>query len=463
MPRSRRRFTFEALALSTMLALYSTAACADVPPDESLTKYGITLYGTLDIGVAYQSHGNDFNDKAATNVNNFLTKSNNHSNFSLASNGMSISILGLKGREPLADGVWGIFQLETGYLPASGRLIDGPGSIADSNGVPLDKQQAYGDSTRAGQVLQGRAVIGIDTTDYGTLTFGRNSTLLNDAICKFDPMGCSLNFSYVGFFGATAGVGDTEDRFLDKSLKYTLQKGPVFVGGLYQFGDQNGLRGNQGDAYQIAAGGTFGSFSMQAIYARKNDGILVAGPLSATQVVGLSTPGSAGYGLDPGNTLPGIVSDNTSMSLGAEYDVQALKFFGAYERIRYTNPQTPLPIGSETIGGYNIIPNNNAYARAKIFQIAWAGLRYAVTSRVDLYGAYYYAWQDSYSGNGCSDTSSPQCSGHYETLSATLDYKFNHHFDVYGGVQWVRGAGGIVSGYLNRQSFDPMVGVRLQF
>ncbi len=204
MSRFSRRFHVKALALSTLLALHATAAYAEVPPDESLTNYGVTFYGTLDIGVAYQSHGNDFNDKAATNVNNFLTKANNHSNFSLASNGMSISILGLKGREPLSDGVWGIFQLETGYLPASGRLIDGPGSIADANGVPLNKQKSYGDSTRAGQLLQGRAVVGIDTTDAGTLTFGRNSTILNDAICKYDPMGCSLNFSYVGFFGATA-------------------------------------------------------------------------------------------------------------------------------------------------------------------------------------------------------------------------------------------------------------------
>ncbi len=242
-----------------------------------------------------------------------------------------------------------------------------------------------------------------------------------------------------------------------------MKEGALFVGALYQFGDQDGLRGNRADAYQLAAGGTYGGFSMQAIYAKKNDGILVSGPLSASQVAGLSKPGSVGYGLNPDNTLPGIVSDNTSMTVVAEYDVQTLKFFGAYERIRYTNPQTPLPIGSQTLGGYNIIPNNDAYARAKIFQIAWTGLRYAMTPKLDFYGAYYYAWQESYSGNGCSDTSSSQCSGHYETVSASLDYKFNHHFDVYGGVQWVHGAGGMVSGYLNTESFDPMIGVRLQF
>src|SRR5579859_3809135 len=62
--------------------------------NEGLSMYGITIYGTVDLGLSYQSHGSPFSDAAATNVNNFLIKSSNNPNLSLASNGMSISTIG---------------------------------------------------------------------------------------------------------------------------------------------------------------------------------------------------------------------------------------------------------------------------------------------------------------------------------------------------------------------------------
>ncbi|GLQ87443.1 porin [Dyella flagellata] len=460
---SKASHTLSALAIACALAASPSWAGTESGTADSLTMYGITLYGTVDVGVSYQSHGSAFSDAAATNVNNFLIKASNKPNTSLASNGMSLSTIGVKGREPLGADWWGIFQLDTGFLPASMTLIDGLRSIARNNGVPLAQQKSYGDSSRAGQAFNGKAFVGIESPHYGTLSFGRQPTLLNDGVCKYDPLSCSLAFSYVGFFGATAGTGDTEDRALDGTLKYTLKRGLFHGGVMYQFGNARELSSSRGSAYQLDLGITYGPWSVDGIWARKHDALAVGGSLTAGQVAALTTPGSSTYGLPVDKTLPGTVSDNTSYTLLSEYDAGRAKLFGAYEHIRYVNPSSPLPIGSQTIGGYFIIPSNSAFPRPKILEVAWVGLRYAVTPSLDFFGAYYRAMQGSYAKVSCSDASSPQCSGHYNALSLVLDQRFGRHFDVYGGVQWSKVYDGMGSGYLQRASFDPTVGVRIVF
>jgi predicted porin len=456
-------YSLSALAIACALAASSATAGTESGTADSLTMYGITLFGTVDVGVSYQSHGAAFSDAAATNVNNFLIKTNNKPNTSLSSNGMSISTIGIKGREPLGGGWWGVFQLDTGFLPASMTTIDGLRSIAVNNGVPQAQQKSWGDSSRAGQAFNGRAFVGVESPGYGSLTFGRQSTLLNDAVCKYDPLSCSLAFSYVGFFGATAGAGSTEDRALDGTLKYNLSKGLIHGGAMYQFGNARKLSSSRGTAYQVDLGISKGPWSLDAVLAHKKDEIAVGGPLSAAQTASLFTPGSATYGLPLDKTLPGTISDNTSYTLLGEYNAGRAKFFSAYEHIRYTNPATPLPIGSQTVGGYFIVPNNAAFPRPKLLQVAWFGMRYALTPSLDLFGAYYRAMQSSYAKVSCSNASSPQCSGHYDALSLVLDRRFGRHFDVYGGVQWSKVYDGMGSGYLQRASFDPTVGVRIVF
>ena len=48
-------------------------------------------------------------------------------------------------------------------------------------------------------------------------------------------MSASNAFSLIGFSGTTAGGGDTEDRRLDQSIKYTGKFDWFHLGGLYQF------------------------------------------------------------------------------------------------------------------------------------------------------------------------------------------------------------------------------------
>jgi hypothetical protein len=57
------------------------------------------------------------------------------------------------------------------------------------------------------------------------LPYGRQNALTLDGVIAYDPMGGSGAFSVIGFQGATAGMGDTENARLDNSFKYTVNVG----------------------------------------------------------------------------------------------------------------------------------------------------------------------------------------------------------------------------------------------
>jgi hypothetical protein len=111
-----------------------------VADDGSLTFHGITLYGTIDIGVAYQSHGTPLSNSAGLGLEYLISKNSNRSQFGMAPNAMSSSNIGLKGTEEIIPGLSAIFNLQTSFLPTSGRLADGLGSLVQNNGVPLGSQ-----------------------------------------------------------------------------------------------------------------------------------------------------------------------------------------------------------------------------------------------------------------------------------------------------------------------------------
>ena len=82
-----------------------------------------------------------------------ISKNSNRSQFSVAPNAMSSSNIGLKGTVEIIPEVSAIFNLQTSFLPTSGRLADGLGSIVQNNGVPLGSQTSNADSSRNGQAF----------------------------------------------------------------------------------------------------------------------------------------------------------------------------------------------------------------------------------------------------------------------------------------------------------------------
>src|SRR3981081_4509862 len=257
---------------------------AEVAPKTSgptpITWNGITLYGTIDIGVASLSHGAPLPPTFGAGFPFNLSNYSNHPITSLAPNGLSQSKIGLSGVEPLGVGDFkGIFKLETGFNPTSGRLTDGPRSLIDNNGRPNNNKVTASDSSRAGQPFQGAAYAGMSSSTFGTLTFGRQNSLMADDLLKYDPQLQSQAFSPIGYSGVSGGLGDTEDKTLDDVLKYNFAYGPARIAVLYQFGSR-GFVPEGSESFDIGA--DFAGLSVDALYGKVR-GAVAAASLTAAQ------------------------------------------------------------------------------------------------------------------------------------------------------------------------------------
>src|SRR6202140_4973552 len=209
----------------------SASTPAPKAPDSSLTWNGITLYGIVDVGLQYQTHGVPASDYFPAGTESIIQKNSNGSITAVTPNNLGQSRIGLSGNEALMGDWSGGFRLETFFNPQSGNLSDALKSQVLNNGRALTAQSTNVDSSVAGQLFAGGAYAGFSSPTVGTFTFGRHVTLLADGIAKYDPMGASQAFSIIGFSGTAAGGGDTEDRRLDPSVYDTGQHGPAHLGG----------------------------------------------------------------------------------------------------------------------------------------------------------------------------------------------------------------------------------------
>src|ERR1700726_2215967 len=197
-----------------------------------LTWNGITVYGTIDGGVTWMSHGAPFNGTSAVGAAYLIQKYSNRPQWSLAPNGLSNSTIGIKGNEPFAAGWAFIFDMQAGLDPFSLQFSNGPHSVFQNAGVPFTSQNTGADSSRAGQFYNSVGYLGV-SSPYGTLTVFRQNSLTLDAVFAYDPMGASYAFSQIGYQGITCGVGDTEDCRFSTSVKYRVDIGKFRVAALW--------------------------------------------------------------------------------------------------------------------------------------------------------------------------------------------------------------------------------------
>ncbi len=450
-----RKYLLSAAALIVMAGAANAA-------DDSMTVAGITIYGTVDMGLQYQTHGTPVSDYFVTGSEELISKNSNKAQFAATPSNLGQSKIGIKGSEEIVDGLSGVFKLETFFNPTSGDLSDAGKSMVLNNGVPLANQTSNAPSSINGQMFNSAAIVGLSSPNLGTATFGRQTGLLADNIAKYDPLGASNAFSVIGYSGTAAGSGDTEDRRFDNSLKYLGQFGPARVGGMYKF---SGYGGSAYSAWEADVGADYAHLSIDAAFAHVKDA-LGTGPLSLAQTQALPA-----LGLSASNSYAATVSDNTTYSVMAMYDAGAPKVFAGYEHISFANPSAPLAVGFADIGGYTLgAVNNTAFPNNKILQIVWTGLKYNFTPKFNLTGAYYHYDQNSY-GNGthgtgaagCSTAANASCSGTLDAVSLVADYKLSKRFDVYAGAMWSAVADGLASGYLNTATIDPTVGMRFTF
>lgn len=416
--------------------------------DGALTWKGITVYGTYDIGVGHLDHGARLSTYYGAGLPFVIAKFSNGETTKVAPNGLSQSKIGASGVEELTDDLNAVFKLETGFQSTSLHITDGPRSLIINNGVPQQNQTNGSDTSRAGQVFEGAAYVGLASRTFGTLTFGRQTSLLSDNFPKYDPQGQSQAFSPIGSSGFAAGGGATESARFDAAAKYSLAKGPFRVAYLHNF---EGFNTYSGVADEADVGGDWKGLSVDLTYTHVRDAVAAAS-LSVAQTA--AHPG----------TLAGTISDNTSYSAEATYRIGKARAFFGLESIELANPKHPLTAGFRGIGGYVFSSvNNTAYTFHRKQVVEWIGLRYPIIVKLDVTGGYYRYAQNSYKGNGCADASASSCSGTLGDVSLVFVYHLSRRFDLYAGVNHSRVANGLASGYLFPASTGEMTGVRFTF
>ncbi|MBV8145402.1 MAG: porin [Gammaproteobacteria bacterium] len=456
-----------------------------------MTWKGITLYGIVDIGVQYQTHGVPASDYFPAGTEAIIQKNSQGSVTAVTPSNLQQSRIGLSGNEPLIGDWAGVFRLEVAFNPQSGNISDALKSITLNNGVPVTKQTTNVDSSLDGQLFGAAAFLGFSSPTVGSFTFGRHVTNLADGIAKYDPQGAAQAFSLIGFSGTTAGGGDTEDRRLDNSLKYVAKYGWLHLGGLYQFSQSSG---SVNSGYQVQLGADFAGLSVDGYYFKKYNAVAAA-PLSAAQVTELQTgtcnppvtvPPTTARCSSISNSVAATVSDNKVYAVMGLYDFGAsvpIKLYAGYEHITYENPNTPYEPGQSIEGGYIIaFPNNTAYGCAvgqapaacpgnKILKVYWGGIKWSLTPAFDLTAAYYGYKQDAYAGGknaGCSSRVAGSCSGTEESFSLVADYRLSKRFDVFLGTFYTGVSDGLASpappeGYFYTSTITTTAGVRFKF
>jgi hypothetical protein len=366
----------------------ATAACGSVYDFFftacPLSWYGVTVYGTVDLGASYMTHGAPFDKNFPTGVPYLIAGGGTNgtgraAGFFLGPNGLSQSNVGVKIVEPIAPGGWSfVGQFELAFDPYSALLANAPQSLQNGIGTAQNQQLSPIDSSRWGW-LNTNQYVGISNPLAGTLTFGRQNALETDGVGAYDPMGGSYAFSPIGFSGKAAGGGDTEDARWTTAIKYRVNIGDgrfsamiqpigLFAPGGSAAAGISAYNPNNGAA-SIGVGGDIkhsvpGVMSWDLIGTYERDAVNIGTKfVGATQINGwpggaLPFPGGAASGLNAtlSNQLAGMAL--FKWSLGSWGNDPApivgkgpvapsgptgipLTFYAGYELIQFSNPSDP--------------------------------------------------------------------------------------------------------------------------
>jgi predicted porin len=411
----------------------------------SVTAAGVTIYGTIDVGGAYTTHGVPASGAfyVGSDYTIFGSRYAERAIGTITNNALSQSVIGVKIEESFGDGWVGIGKLETGFNPISGELADACASLVRNSGKLYSQMDVNGDGSRCGQAFNSQAYGGVSNASYGTLTLGRQNSLELDGLANYDPMALGYAFSILGYSGTpAAGIGSTETARWDNSVKYIYQYGPLHAAGMFTAGGQDTPMFGQGYAANI--GGAYRGFSIDGFYTREYS---VVNAASFTNPAYASTPhffpagtncvaaGEPGVPVCPYNELVGTITDNQAWSVMAKYsfdigeplggmkdqkaETDKLTFFAGFVWIDLSNPDHAQSFynGYNTIGGYilytlggtnGLLPGqtnysalaDRAFGSDRYENTEWAGVRYDFLWGLSLTAAYYHWGQDNFLDTG---------------------------------------------------------------
>jgi GBP family porin len=272
---------------------YSTAGlglmlCCVEP---ACAQSSVTLYGIIDNGVAYINHQAP---NAATNSQSVVKS---------VSQVMSGNRWGLRGTESLGPTLSAIFTLESGF--------DGQG----------------GASTQGGRLFGRQAFVGISSTQWGTVTLGRQYDTILDYVSTMAAW-TQLGSSY------GAHVGDNDNMFNtwreNNSIKFrSVDYAGFSAEGTYAFSNAPGQFANN-RAFSLGAQYLRGPFRVGVAYLHLDSP-------SSGQTGGTNPSGAVGgeYGTGAGSIFyANFVKSQSVLTVGSEYKTGPSAFHLLYSNTR---------------------------------------------------------------------------------------------------------------------------------
>ena len=466
-----------AAGLGLALGCASAQAQMKDPIPDSLSLGGVTVYGTVDVGYAYQSKGVPLSATlpGGLEYQSFTTTRNYAGSVStVAESGLEQSKIGIRVAEPVSGDFTLVARAETGFNPLSGHLTDACASLAANGGVKFGSQTANADSSRCGQAFNSVLFGGISNPVYGTLTIGRHNSLELETLAAYDPQALSYAFSFLGYSGFDGGAGSTQAARWDNSAKYALTVGPVHVAGMYSSGGSD--TGIFGRSLAGQIGFIYGGLSVDGVYEYAKGAVNLRGS-NDDPANPVPTPGLAAY-----------ISNDTSFNFMGKYTFEfgdskakdKLTLYAGYSHIQKAHGDYT---GGDAEGGYPLDVGIDINKPTE-YSLEWAGARYAMTSGWNFIGAVYHVNVNSWTiglsptgneGVGCN-AAGLLCAGQFYEASAVADYMINKHYDAYVGVNWSEVQDGLASGYIgtpghgtdgtitgSENSTTVMVGFRVRF
>ena len=243
-----------------------------------------------------------------------------------------------------------------------------------------------------------------------------------------------------------------------------------------------------GNAVGADAGGAYKGAALDFYYTQEKGAVYANGAVVTGSGTALSPYVAQGLKYTISNDQSFGVMGKYTMDVGGGFKDEApaskLTFFGGYVYVDLTNPDHTESSyeGDQTLNNYALINANNftPYLSDKILQTGWLGASYE-TGPWTYTGAWYVENQNNFDSVACATTActagktsggktvvATNFGGDLNWVSGVVDYRFDKHFDVYGGVTWTDYSGAWTQKsstvtYGTNEAVSVATGLRLKF
>jgi predicted porin len=433
----------------------------------------LQMYGLLDLGVGKVDHSYSFSNNYSNTIDPRPQKYVTKSATGMFNGGISGDRIGFRGATKIDDNWKAIFNLEAGINLQSGTITNGVLSVAQNLAVGANSGpgEYNSDSATSGQLFGRAANFGVASDLYGTLTAGRNTSLMLDTVPNYDALQGAQEFTPIGYSGTYGGGGETDNSRIDSSVKYKFKVSDFSLGLLHKFSGVSGSTSARG-VEQVLLGWEPGNFGISLIYEGAKDAASVGNLESfATTVVGGNGGGTTTYTYNNPGQVAVSFYDTTSYMALLRYKIGNLALKGGYIRQEFKNPSNPgsdltmTSIFGQVIGKINVQPQtqSNGIATEKVLNVGYLGAAYDITPKFNAAVAYYHVAQNDFSDGIPTAAEAGSKSGSGAFASVLLDYRYTKAFDTYLGYMGSQYRDGMAAGYTFSSNKIIGIGARYAF